>query len=540
MYDVKEEIKSRLSVEDVVGRYVELKRAGRNLKGFSPWGNERTPSFMVSPEKGIWHDFSANKGGDIFTFMMEIEGLSFKEALEKLANQAGVELKMYQSDQTLNKRKKRAKEILELATRYFQVSLTKNKQVAEYVFYRRNLNKNTVREFRIGYAPQGGRVLVDFLERKGYQKTEIADAGLTTRFGGDLFKGRMTVPFIDTNDQVIGFTGRILDDKDKNSPKYLNTPETILFNKSRFIFGLAQAKESIRKSKFVVIVEGNMDVISSHQAGVKQAVATSGTAMTTEQLKMLARLTDDIRLAYDGDSAGIAAAERAIMMGKELNINLSVISDYHGAKDPDDLIQKSPELWQSAVKNTMPATEWLLKEYETRFNLRTPTGKKEYSTLAAKLLNLLADPVEKESYEQAVARRLDISLEALRAKKLEPKKPKYLKKPEHKPTKTPKVVVLEQNILAILRHGDIDVKNLDIPDSLDDNKDVDLSLIYEYRYAKLSKEDLAKELSTLTQKLNEEKLWKQKSDLTKRLESAKDETEEMQILTEIDKLNGRR
>ena len=256
MYDAKEEIKSRLPVEDVVSQYVELKRAGRNLKGRSPWGVDKTPSFMVSPEKGIWHDFSANKGGDIFTFVMEVEGISFKEAMEKLARQAGVELSKYGgfnkgSDRRLAQRKARAREALVLATRYYQAGLAHSREVCEYVFYKRNLERSTVKEFKIGYAPENGHALIDVLK-----KEELEFAGLLNRFKKDLFRHRMMIPFIDTDGSVIGYTARIIG---SGEPKYLNTPETLLFNKSRFIFGLYQAKEAIRRNGYVIIVEGNMD-----------------------------------------------------------------------------------------------------------------------------------------------------------------------------------------------------------------------------------------------------------------------------------------
>ena len=364
MQDVKEEIKARLPVEDVISQYVELKRAGRNLKGRSPWGVDKTPSFMVSPEKGIWHDFSANKGGDIFTFIMEVEGISFREALEKLAAQAGVDISKYAGgDKELSRRKARAREALELTTKFYQFCLSKSKKVSEYVFYKRNLNRATAKEFRIGYAPADGKTLKKFLMGRGFSEKELNDAGLLNRFGGDMFRGRMMVPFMDTTGNVIGYTARVLD---KSEPKYLNTQETLLFNKSRFIFGLTQAKEAIRKNGFVVIVEGNMDVISSHQAGVKEAVATSGTAMTEQHLKILSNLTNDIRLAYDGDDAGVRAAERAIMMAGDLGLNLTVISDYQGAKDPDELIQRGAELWQKAVNERKPAIEWLLDKYEEK------------------------------------------------------------------------------------------------------------------------------------------------------------------------------
>jgi DNA primase len=416
MEDAKEEIRARLPIEDVVGRYVELKRAGRNMKGLSPWTNERTPSFMVSPEKGIWHDFSANKGGDIFAFLMDVAGVSFRDALETRGGWAGVELKTY-GDGRSAARKKRALAANELACKFFQLALTKNKRVAEYVFYKRNLNRKTVEEFRIGYAPAQGKVLVELMQRKGFTAEELADGGLVNRFGGDLFRGRMTVPLMDAMGVVIGFTARLVEDV-KDAPKYLNTPETVLYNKSRHIFGLSQAKEAIRKNGFAVVVEGNMDVISSHQAGVKETVATGGTAMTELHLKELARRTKDIRLAYDGDAAGVAAAERAIMLAGGLGIALSVVSDYQGCKDPDELIQKGPELWQAAVAAAVPAVDWLLDKYAERLDVSSARGKREFSDVAVKLLGYIKDPVEHEHYEQEVARRLGVSVEALRNKEV--------------------------------------------------------------------------------------------------------------------------
>ena len=386
MEDAKEEIRARLAIEDVIGQYIELKRAGRSLKGHSPWGTDRTPSFMVSPDKGIWHDFSSNKGGDIFTFIMEMEGCTFREAMEKLAQQAGVELRRYSKDDKQQaQRRQRLYDALELATKYFQFCLTKNKAVMQYVFYQRNLNKKTVENFRIGYAPKSGRALVDFLTKRGFTAKELEEAGLTNRFGGDLFKGRMTVPLMDVTGKVIGFTARIIE-KDDNAPKYLNTPETILYNKGRHIFGLSQARDAIRRTDFVVVVEGNMDVISSHQAGVCQAVATAGTAMTENHLKSFARMTKDIRLAYDGDEAGIRAAERAISMASKFGIYLSVIDDYHGCKDADELIQKDPKLWQEATENYRPALEWLLEKYEVKYNLKTERGFQEYCNEAKRLI----------------------------------------------------------------------------------------------------------------------------------------------------------
>lgn len=538
MQDAKEEIKSRLAVEDVVGQYVELKRAGRSLKGRSPWGVDKTPSFMVSPEKGIWHDFSANKGGDIFTFIMEVEGISFKEALEKLAGQAGVDLSKYRGgDPAVSKKKIRAKEALSLATKYYQACLVRSKPVCEYIFYQRNLNRKTVSEFKIGYAPANGKALVNVLKKRGFTEDELDSAGLLNRFGGDIFRNRMTIPFVDTTGNIIGFTARIIG---KGEPKYLNTPETLLFNKSRFIFGLYQAKEAIRRSGFVVIVEGNMDVISSHQAGVKEAVATSGTAMTEQHLKALSNLTNDIRLAYDGDSAGIKATERAIMMAGDLGIDLTVISDYHGAKDPDELIQKDPKLWQDAVNNRIPAVDWLLKKYEENLNLREAPDVRKYSDVALKLLSYIKDEVERAKYEEKVAKKLDISIDILKQKgkrleeTLEKKaSTRYKKKPKTE-VKSDKIKKLENSLLAIKIFGGVSKTKipLDIPD--DDTRLSELELIFNSEHEVSKDVDLEKEAAELLVRYEGELNKAKINELNKKLETLDEDDDEYErVLAEI-------
>jgi len=544
MQDAKEEIRARLPIEDVVSQYIELRRAGRTLKGRSPWGVDKTPSFMVSPEKGIWHDFSANKGGDIFSFIMEVEGITFREALEKLAGQAGVELKKYDhGDIKLTKLKMRAREALELACKYFQVCLAKNKAVCEYVFYKRSLKRTTIVDFRIGYAPKTKNSLVEVLKKRGYSLEEMKEAGLVNRFGGDLFKGRMMIPFLDANSgEVIGFTGRIIE---AGEPKYLNTPETLLFNKGRFIFGLAQAKEAIRKSNFVVIVEGNMDVISSHQAGVKEAVATSGTAMTENHLKILSRLTPDIRLAYDGDEAGVKAAERAIMLAGKIGISLSVISGYGEAKDPDELIKIDPKLWQKCVEERTPAVDWILKKYETRLNLMTGPGKKEYSDLAMKIIGYIEDPVEKKHYEQVVARKLDVTVEDLRAKKVSAEtvrmKPIARREGQDENNEGSEAFAtrkkLEDSLQAILVYGGVAGQEVSLEIPEDEVRLEELSLIFEEKYSKMSEENLLKETLNLNTRYRDE-LRKQKiRELGEQLtQYESDEEKTTEILKQIERL----
>lgn len=417
MQDAKEEVRARLNIEDVIGEYVQLKRAGRNFKGLSPFSGERTPSFMVSPDKHIWHDFSSGKGGDVFSFVMEVEGMDFRQALEHLAGRAGVDLSMYQSARSgeIAKKKKRLLTAHALAAHYYQQSLLRNQHALEYVFKKRGLSKDIVRDFQIGYAPSTGDALVQFLTKKGFSGKELSDAGLTNRFGGDLFRGRMMVPLMDSTGQVIGFTARIIED-DPSAPKYLNTPQTLLYDKGRHVFGLSLAKEAIRAHDYAVIVEGNLDVISSHQAGETMVVATAGTAMTEHHLKALSRLSAQVRLAFDGDKAGVAATERAIPIAQAVGVELTIITLPGDAKDPDELIQQDVALWRTAIDMAEPAVDWLLGQYEQRVDMKTAAGKRQYTSAGLNVIRTLSDPVDQDHYVQLMARTTGASLEALREK----------------------------------------------------------------------------------------------------------------------------
>ena len=417
MQDAKEEVRSRLNIEDVIGEYVPLKRSGGNFKGLSPFSGEKTASFFVSPEKHIWHDFSSGKGGDVFSFVMEVEGLDFRQALELLARRAGVDLSLYQGDgsQELARKKKRLLEASELAAKYYQKSLLSNVHVQEYIFKKRKLSKKVVQDFRIGYAPDDGRALTGFLAKKGFSQQEIKDAGLTNRFGGDLFRGRMMVPLMDGTGQVIGFTGRIIVD-DPAAPKYLNTPQTLLYDKSRHVFGLSQAKDTIRSNDYAVIVEGNLDVVSSHQASIFQVVATAGTALTEQHLRALSRLTHHIRLSFDGDKAGLAATERAVPIAQAVGVELSIITLPDSAKDPDELIQQDPALWQRAIDTSKPVVDWIISQFAAREDLETAAGKSAFTTAAVNVIRTLRDPVEQDHYLAQIAKMTDTSRDALTRK----------------------------------------------------------------------------------------------------------------------------
>lgn len=444
-----EEVKARLSIEDVVSEYVQLKRAGRNFKGLSPFTSERTPSFVVSPEKQIWHDFSSGKGGNMFSFVMEMEGLDFKEALELLARKAGVDLEQYRTKgQRYNgPKKERLYELLDAAARFYQVQFSRNKMALEYVLGTRKFSKETALEWRLGYSPNNGSALVDYAKTKGFTDAELKAAGLTAqRYSGvgDMFRGRLMIPLQDPQGKVIGFTARLLEDSSssgsptsgsyKDAPKYINTPQTVLYDKSRHVYGLHLAKEQIRRTKFVVLVEGNLDVIASHQAGVRQVVATAGTALTEPNLKALSRFTGDIRLSFDADRAGVAATERAIPIASKVGVSLSII-DIPSGKDPDELIKQDPNLWREALGNNKYALDWLILRYEKLLDLTSAQGKKEFSDVLLPVVRRLQDSVEQDHYVLKIAEKIDVSKEALLQKlyKTEAAEQKPLKKPRSAP-----------------------------------------------------------------------------------------------------------
>ncbi|HSW65975.1 MAG TPA: DNA primase [Bacillota bacterium] len=417
--DAVEDIKSRLSIEDVVSQYVELKRAGRNFKGLSPFSSERTPSFMVSPEKQIWHDFSSGKGGNMFSFVMEMEGLDFKGALELLARKAGVDLEQYRGSSHASnaKEKERYHEALDWATKFYQRQLVGSQNAITYVFKKRQFTKDTVREWQLGYSPNTGTALCDFLKKKGFSEAEIKGAGLSAqRYRGtaDMFRGRLMIPLQDPQGRVIGFTARILVD-DPNAPKYINTPQTLLYDKSRHVFGLHLAKESIRKTKYVVLAEGNLDVISSHQAGVRQVVATAGTALTEFQLKALSRFTPDIRLCFDADNAGLNATERAIPIASKVGVSLSVVSIPSG-KDPDELVKQDPAKWREIIERPKYALDWLIERYQKQLDVTSAQGKREFSDIVLKVVQGVSDQVEQEHYLAVVSQLIGVSRDALLSK----------------------------------------------------------------------------------------------------------------------------
>lgn len=570
MNDARDEIKARISIEDLAGEYLELKRTGRNFKALSPWTNERTPSFIISPDKQIWHDFSSGKGGDIFGFIMEVEGMAFREALEFLARKAGVEIETFDSKRSreISEKKERLRKILQISANFYQHMLVRNKEALNYVFKNRKLSKEIVQEFKIGFAPNTQKMLTNFLLKKGFAMSDIRDAGLLNRFGGDIFRNRMVIALQDSGGSPVGFTGRIIKDE-PNAPKYLNTPQTLLYDKSSNIFGLSQAKNEIRKAGFVVVVEGNMDVISSHQAGVKNVVATAGTAMTVHHLKALGRFSNDVRLCFDSDQAGISATERAISLGQQAGVELSIITLNQSAgeaKDPDELIQKDLELWKDSISKPQPAIEWIFDQYEKRLNIATAVGKKEFSTIALKLVENLNDPVEKDFYIEQISKRIGVSKTTLLGKfdkKPRPVKPKRRTKIEKTDEKFVDEYIYEDDLLALAikerklaemlselqddilhdkqRNQILQIlksNNLDLLKNFDDYVKI-LLLKADERLGNI-KGSATDEMKRLIHKIKTQNLQERKINLQEQLEEAEiqgDENLKMKILMEIMQLN---
>jgi len=410
--DLVEEIKNRLNIEDVISEYVQLKRSGSNWRGLSPFNNEKTPSFMVSPEKQIWHDFSSGKGGNMFSFVMEMEGVDFKESLDILARKAGLDPDKFKKNNQSNVDKEKLYDLLEMATKYYQVQLKNSPIALDYVFKKRKFIKKTILDWRLGYSDFSKDGLKNFLLNRNFTLQEIRLTGLLTRNDEDMFRGRLMIPLQDERGRIIGYTARLLNDDFKNSPKYINTPQTVLYDKSRHVFGLHFAKDSFRKDKFAVMVEGNLDVISSHQVNQTNVVATAGTALTIYHFKTISRFVNDIRLCFDSDNAGIEATKRAIILASKINLDLSIINLIEG-KDPDELIKTNPELWFKSVNNKIYAFDWLINYFKTIYDINSPSGKKNFSTQILPIIEQLNDEIEKDHYLNQISKILQVSKESI-------------------------------------------------------------------------------------------------------------------------------
>lgn len=372
MSDEIQEIKNRLSVEDVLREYITLRKAGVNFKACCPFHNEKTPSLIISPNKQIWHCFGCALGGDIFTFVQKIENVDFGESLRLLAKKAGVVLK--KRDGKANDEKNVLFSILALTQKFFYVQLLKNAKglIAREYLEKRGVTKDSIDRFGLGYSLEGWDSLAMFLSSRGYSESDMEKAGLVIKRenrGGfyDRFRHRLMFPIRTVNGDCIGFGGRILNG-DTKSAKYINSPQSDLYNKSRVVYGLYEGKDAIRDFGGAIVVEGYMDVISNHQAGTPYVVASSGTAFTEEQLRLLRRYTDTLLFSFDSDVAGQSALARGVELALRYGMKIKVILIPSGfGKDPDECIKKDPAVWRCSVSDALPMMEYyysrLLKDF---------------------------------------------------------------------------------------------------------------------------------------------------------------------------------
>jgi len=418
--DPVQEIKSRLNVEDVVGAYLQLKKAGKYLKARCPFHQEKTPSFFVNPERQIAYCFSCQKGGDLFEFIQEIEGLDFRGALELLAEKAGVELPSYSGPSVSKDEKDRLKNINKETSLYFEKQLwetEEGKKVLAYL-HGRGLTDETIRHFFVGLAPSGKDNLYRYLLDKKHEKADLLTSTVVIARDSeanqvvDRFHLRLMVPIQNAQGQTVAFGGRAL--KSGDNPKYLNSPEYTLYNKSATLYNMAGAKSSIREEHSVIVVEGYFDVMASHQAGVHNVVASCGTALTEGQFKLMKRYCKDIKLAFDSDAAGEAALMRAVEVSQSMDIELSVITIPEG-KDAADAVKEDPQLWVDAVKGALPYLEFYVKKHAEDLDMLSAAGKKAYTDRMLGLLKGVSHPVERDHYLKMVAQKVGVSINSLYA-----------------------------------------------------------------------------------------------------------------------------
>lgn len=423
MESTADEVKARTDIVDVISSYIQVKKAGANFKARCPFHDEKTASFMISTAKQIWHCFGCNKGGDVFSFLMEKDGLEFGEALKLCADRAGIKLPAY--DAARQSERSQLVDIIKSAEYFFCKSLnSQDGATARAYLANRGMHHEIAAEFGIGYAPALWDALVSALRGK-YKEQDLATAGLVTqKVGGsryyDRFRNRIMIPLRDFHGTTIGFTGRILESAagapsdSANEAKYLNTPETPIFKKGLILFGLDRAKNAIREAKSVILVEGNMDVITCHAFGMQNVVAPSGTALTPEQLRLIARFTDTILFCFDADKAGQNAMQRGTELARQEGLHVKVIHiPKEGGKDPDECIRKRPDLWKAAVENAISIMDHAFQRTLENMSLENPENRSRVVAMLIPELALLPTLTEQDYWIKELANKMKMDARIL-------------------------------------------------------------------------------------------------------------------------------
>lgn len=410
--DELEQIRSKVDIVSFIAEYLPLKKAGRNFKVHCPFHNEKTPSFIVSPERQIFHCFGCNVGGDIFSFFMKYENSDFPEALRTLAKRAGVELKKRAFDSEASRTRERLYEVNHLASEFYHYLLTNHPTGEKALSYlrERGIHEGVMKTFQLGFAPNFVDSLIRYLVgKKKYTLADLAKAGLVTS-GKDLFQNRVMFPLSDHRGNVVGFSGRIVTSEGEG--KYINTPETPIYRKGDHFFGLDRAKEHIKKENVAIVVEGEFDVLQAYQNGIQNVVAIKGTALTPNQAKLICRFTEKVSLCLDQDAAGFIAAKRGIETLENANLSVSVIRLEVG-KDPDESLRTNPSLFQKAVKRAVSIYDFLIEEATARFNVKEAEGKKKMSEEVVPFLANIQNAIVKDHYVQKLASAIDVSYDAV-------------------------------------------------------------------------------------------------------------------------------
>jgi DNA primase len=419
--NLTEQIKERINIVDIVSKHVQLKKSGKNHFGLCPFHSEKSPSFSVNEDLGIYKCFGCGESGDVISFVEKVESMDFKEALEYLGREAGIKVDFTKVDSPEEKARQRLFKLNELAQKFYTYILMKHpygEAGREYV-KKRKLKLKSIEEFGIGYAPATRLkpdMFIKFAQKKGYTPKELETGGLAINKEGkiiDKFRERLMFTILDAKGRPVGFSGRVLIKSDY-APKYLNTSETLVFHKSDIAYGLYQAKEAIRKNDNVILVEGQTDVISSHQAGVKNVIAPLGTSLTEGHLKALKRFTSNLSVCFDQDLAGEMAVKRAVQMAQTQEFEVTAVP-VNGVKDVDELVQKTPEVWKKSAENPIKIVEYLLDRLMERLDMQSVDDKVELISEIAPFVVSIANQIRKDHYINEISRKVEVDKELVMA-----------------------------------------------------------------------------------------------------------------------------
>ena len=454
-----EEIKKKIDIVEFIGSFITLKKAGRNYKAVCPFHQEKTPSFVISPERGIWHCFGAcGEGGDVIKFLMKWENITFIEALRELAKKTGVKLNKISFEDKIWQKKERYLGMNQIAGEFFHYILKKTafgKKASQYL-KNRALNQSIIDKFQLGYSPSSWDSLKLFLKKKKYEEEEIMENGLLIRSERgsyyDRFRGRLMFPLKDGRNNILGFSGRILDEKEKEA-KYINTPETPIYHKRETLFGINLAKEEIKKKQNAFIVEGEFDMIIPYQFGFSNFVAVKGTALTNEQLMLLKRYTDKITLMMDADPAGIESIKRGIDEAEKFDFEIRVVTiDY--AKDPDEALKKDQTKFKKLIAKPMPIYDFLMETAKKKYPEETAFAKKKIGEEIIPMIEKITNPIVRTFYIKKLSNVLDVSeavIENLVNQLKRKKKQQSLNKIKYnKPIEDSRELTIDKYILSIV------------------------------------------------------------------------------------------